>query len=182
MYISSYVEITTESIKLLKSLKVSQFYTMIGEQMEFSFASAMIDLNENVIKEVVDSIAKCVFSIPKNNSNKNEVKQVKLNFNEISAKGTYPDGFIILVTVDKFTANIQPKAFDLYFYNSKIYDLEEKKEHIISTTICKVHKEYKNNIAFIDVLGDEIDIFLPRHYYLARAVVKFLKGSHKIYK
>ena len=178
-------EIITDCISINKNLEVYKFTSAISDNAEFAFASAKIDLNEDLIKDVINCIADIYHLVPPKNSSPpepSEPKLVKLNFSDIEAHGSYPDGFKILITVEKFTASILPRCFDLYFYNSKIYDTETIKLHIISTTVCKVHKEYKNKIAQIDVLGDEIEIKLPRQYYLARSVIKFLKGSHKVYK
>ena len=176
-------ELITESITIGEYLHVCNFSCEFGSTLDFSFESLRTNLDEPILKDLVGCIAEMLEHIPPPPpSPAAEAKLVKLNFSNIEAQGNYLDGFKILCTVDKFTANIKPRSFDLYFYNSNIYDLEETKLHIISTTVCKVHKEYKNSIAEIEVLGDEIEIHLPRNYYLGRGVVRFLKGSHKIYK
>lgn len=176
------LELIIDSICISNILKITQLNVSINSGINLSFESAKIHLDENIIKELVGFIAETIDILPPSKPSNSPEKLVKLNFSNIELQGDYPDGFKILVLVSKFSAKILPKNFDLYFYNSKIYDLEGTKHHVITTITCKVHKEYKNSIAQIEVLGDGIEIFLPRQYYLTRAVIKFLKGSHKIYK
>lgn len=179
---NSEIQVSAELITLGKYLNVVNFNTLINDSTKVSYASADLDLDEDIIKETIGCFAELYRAFPLLPKSNGPKKTVKLNFLNSSVKGTYPDGFKLLVTVSQFTATILPKFLDLNFVSSTIYDLETQKHHIITTNICKVHKEYKHGTAEIEVIGDQIEIHLPRQYFLARAVIKFLRGSHKVYK
>lgn len=184
---SSNLEISTNLIQVSSVLKLTNFSFKDQALISVSFSELDGSLTEDIIKEFVSLFSgfyrETFLSQPSKPKPKpREKKTVSLAFERISVFGHYPDGFKILITVDKFSATINPKSFSLFFLNSNIFDLETEKFHIISTTVCKVDKDYNQGTANISVLGEEIGINLPRKYYLARAVLKFLRGTHKIYK
>ena len=184
---SSNIEISANLLQVSSILKVTNFSFNDQALISVSFSELDASLTEDTIKEFVTLFSNFYREtfLPQASLAKikpKEKKTVSLSFERISVFGHYPDGFKILITVDKFSATINPKSFSLFFLNSNIFDLETEKLHIISTTVCKVDKDYNQGTANITVLGEEIGINLPRKYYLARAVLKFLRGTHKIYK
>jgi hypothetical protein len=183
LLVDSEIDFQVRLAEVPQVLKVHDFRLKDQKVLEVSISEIDAKLNEDIIKEFVGTIA-CFYRETLLTASKSpkEKKTVNLSFEHISVYGHYIDDFKILITVDKFSATINPKSFSLFFLNSNIFDLETSKHHIVSTTICKVDKDYNEGTANIHVFGEEIVINLPRKYYLARAVLKFLRGSHKIFK
>ena len=185
LYLHGITELSVASISIPGILNAIGFRFQVSDTIEVSTSSIDLRLNEGYLQDIVTCIATIFrenFTTPQNPEKKTEKKTVNLAFDTISAYAHYADNFKILITVDKFTANLNPRSFNLFFFNSNIYDMETRKLHIISTSICRVNKFYNEGVANISVIGEEIGIYLPRNFYLARSVLKFLKGSFKVYK